>query len=197
MKSFLIVLLWLSTFVFQSDIIAQTENSSLKHESDNLNQIRKLFYESVENEVKLEELENLFENKFSGKALIYNPTLLAYSGAIEALKAKHAFNPFKKFNYVLSSLEILERAVKRDEQNLEIRFIRFSILHNLPGIFGYSKERKADVDEIVSQLSKKDYVKYDPKLQKYVIEFMLESERLNDAQTRQLKKLAVALASNE
>lgn len=197
MKSFLLAFLWLCVFIFQSDIIAQSDSYSFNIELETLSQIRKLFYEAVENEVKLEELENLFENKFSGKALIYNPLLLAYSGAIEALKAKHAFNPFRKFNYVLSSLEILERAVKRDEHNLEIRFIRFSILHNLPGIFGYSKERKADMDEIVSQLSKKDYVKYDPKLQKYVIEFMLESERLNDAQIRQLKKLAVALASNE
>lgn len=197
MKSFLLAFLWLCVFIFQSDIIAQSDSNSFNLELETLSQIRKLFYEAVENEVKLEELENLFENKFSGKALIYNPLLLAYSGAIEALKAKHAFNPFRKFNYVLSSLEILERAVKRDEQNLEIRFIRFSILHNLPGIFGYSKERKADIDEIVSQLSKKDYVKYDPKLQKYVIEFMLESERLNDAQIRQLKKLAVALTSNE
>lgn len=197
MKSFLLAFLWLCVFIFQSDIIAQSDSNSFNLELETLSQIRKLFYEAVENEVKLEELENLFENKFSGKALIYNPLLLAYSGAIEALKAKHAFNPFRKFNYVLSSLEILERAVKRDEQNLEIRFIRFSILHNLPGIFGYSKERKADIDEIVSQLSKKDYVKYDPKLQKYVIEFILESERLNDAQIRQLKKLAVALTSNE
>lgn len=197
MKSFLIVLLWLCTSILGLDVIAQTENSFSKLESETINQIRKLFYEAVESEEKLKELENLFENKFSDKALIYNPVLLAYSGAIEALKAKHAFNPFSKFSYVLSSLEILERAVNCDEQNLEIRFIRFSILHNLPGIFGYSKERKADADEIVSQLSKKDYVKYDPKLQKHVIEFMLESERLNNAQIRQLKKLAVALASNE
>jgi hypothetical protein len=166
-------------------------------ESSTLTQIRSLFYAAVESEEKLVELEMFFQNKFSEKALIYQPILLAYTGAIDALIAKHAFNPFTKFSRVLSSLNTLERSVKRDPHNLEIRFIRFSILHNLPGFFGYGKEREDDIVEICKQLSKKDYVKYDPKLQKHVIDFMIASERLNEVQVLQLKKLAVALASNE
>ena len=118
-------------------------------------------------------------------------------GGIEALKAKHASNPFSKLSHVVSSLDILEKAVEHDLHNLEIRFIRFSILHHLPGILGYGEEREADINEICLQFSKNDYIKYDPKLQKNVIEFMLESERLTNSQTLQLKKLAVALASNE
>ncbi len=111
-------------------------------EPETLNQIRKLFYEAVESEEKLEELENFFNKNFTDKAFIYHPILLAYTGAIDALKAKHAFNPFTKFSRVLSSLNTLERAVNREPNNLEIRFIRFSILHNLPGFLGYGKERR-------------------------------------------------------
>lgn len=197
MKFFPIVLLLTALFGFVSLSFSQKDYASSNPEAETINQIRKLFYEAVESEDKLEELENFFSKNFTEKALIYQPVLLAYTGAIDALKAKHAINPFTKFSRVLSSLSTLERAVNREPDNLEIRFIRFSILHNLPGFLGYGKERNDDIAVIVSQLSKKDYIKYDPKLQKNVIEFMLDSERLNASQTVQLKKLAVALASNE
>jgi hypothetical protein len=187
------------SFVFNLGLssYAQTIPVSSTVKNETLTQIRNLFYEAIEDEDKLEELESYFQSKFSPKDFIYHPILLAYTGAIDALVAKHAFSPFTKFSRVLASLNTLERAVERDPHNLEIRFIRFSILHNLPGFFGYSNERDADISEITYQLSKKDYVKYDPKLQKNVIDFMIASERLNEAQILQLKKLAVALASNE
>ena len=176
---------------------AQNISASADVRNETLTHIRNLFYEAIEDEDKLDELEYYFQNKFSQKDFIYHPILLAYTGAIDALIAKHAFNPFTKFSRVLSSLNTLERAVEREPHNLEIRFIRFSILHNLPGFFGYSTEREADITEITYQLSKKDYIKYDSKLQKHVIDFMLASERLSEVQVSQLKKLAVALVSNE
>ena len=197
MKYHRIVLLLIALLGFGSLSFSQKDYSSSYPEYETIIQIRKLFYEAVESEDKLEELENFFSKNFTEKALIYHPVLLAYTGAIDALKAKHAINPFTKFSRVLSSLSTLERAVNREPDNLEIRFIRFSILHNLPGFLGYGKERNDDIMVIVSQLANKDYIKYDPKLQKNVIEFMLDSERLNASQTVQLKKLAVALASNE
>jgi hypothetical protein len=197
MKIFQIVLLFITLSGFGSLSFSQKDYTSANPDTETINQIRKLFYEAVESEEKLEELENFFGKNFNEKSLIYHPALLAYTGAIDALKAKHAFNPFTKFSRVLSSLNILERAVNREPNNLEIRFIRFSILHNLPGFLGYGKERNDDMMVIVSQLAKKDYTKYDPKLQIHVIEFMLGSERLNDSQTVQLQKLAVAMVSNE
>ena len=197
MKIFQIVLILITLSGFGSLSFSQKDYASANPEPETINQIRKLFYEAVESEEKLEELENFFSKNFTEKALIYHPVLLAYTGAIDALKAKHAFNPFTKFSRIISSLNTLERAVNREPNNLEIRFIRFSILHNLPGFLGYGKERSDDITVIVSQLAKKDYVGYDPKLQKYVIEFMVDSERLNASQTVQLKKLAVALVSNE
>lgn len=197
MKFYSIVLLLIAVIGFESLSFAQKDYATSNPSTETINKIRKLFYEAVESEEKLEELEKFFNKNFTERALIYHPILLAYTGAIDALKAKHAFNPFTKFSKVVSSLNILERAVSREPNNLEIRFIRFSILHNLPGFLGYSKERNDDICVIVDQLEKKDYILYDPKLQKNVIEFMLDSKRLNASQTVQLKKLAVALASNE
>jgi hypothetical protein len=197
MKFFSFVLLLTAIVGLESLSFSQKDYASSYPEFETINQIRKLFYAAVESEVKLDELEIFFVKNFTEKDLIYHPLLLAYTGAIDALKAKHAFNPFKKLSRVISSLNTLDRAVNREPNNLEIRFIRFSILHNLPGFLGYGKERDDDITVIVSQLAKKDYVKYDPKLQKNVIEFMIDSERLNFSQTVQLKKLAVALVSNE
>jgi hypothetical protein len=178
------------SFAKPSDKISSVDSLSINH-------IRLLFYEAIEDEDKLNELESFIQKEFSHNSKNYKPIILAYLGGIEALKGKHAFNPFSKLGHVVSSLDLLEKAVERDLHNLEIRFIRFSILHHLPAILGYGKEREDDIVEICNQLSRKDYVRYDSKLQKNVIDFMLESERLTDSQTLQLKKLAVALASNE
>ncbi|NWF90363.1 MAG: hypothetical protein HXY50_12995 [Ignavibacteriaceae bacterium] len=184
-------------FFFTNNTSAQQINSNTNIDTSTLGQIRLLFYQSVEDEDKLTQLEQYIQNQFVNNSKSYSPIILAYLGGIEALKGKHAFNPFTKLNHVVSALDILERAVEKDLHNLEIRFIRFSILHHLPAILGYGKEREADIKEICYLLAKKDYASYDLTLQKNVIRFMIESERLSDSQLLQLKKLAVSLANNE
>lgn len=93
---FQIVLLLTVLFGVSSVSFSQKDYTSANPEPETINQIRKLFYEAVESEEKLEELENFFNKNFNEKSLIYHPVLLAYTGAIDALKAKHAFNPFYK-----------------------------------------------------------------------------------------------------
>ena len=85
-------------------------------------------------------------------------------------------------------MDILKTAVKEDPENLEIRFIRFSILDNVPGILGFSKEREIDKDKIVFLLCNKDYSKLNVKIQKNIIQYMINSERLSTKQINLLTK---------
>src|SRR6476661_2662441 len=84
-----------------------------------------------------------------------NPLLLACIGTLEALKAKHAWNPYNKFKFAGLSQQTLTKAVLKAPDNLEIRFMRFSIQHFLPSFLGFSKNLDEDKKMILKQLHQK------------------------------------------
>ncbi|MBI5807230.1 MAG: hypothetical protein HZA74_02405 [Ignavibacteriales bacterium] len=67
-----------------------------------------------------------------------------------------------------------------DPDNLEIRFMRFSILHYVPSFLGYNSEKENDAAVIVKLLMRKDYSILDSEIQKGIAEFMINSKRLDD-----------------
>ncbi|MEJ2616913.1 MAG: hypothetical protein P8Z35_18305 [Ignavibacteriaceae bacterium] len=181
-KNFLFVLLF---------IMVNSQNSFSQNRTvadTTLEKIRNLYYSSVEDENDLRKLESLITDNFSDTLSQYPPVILAYYGGVEALKAKHAFWPFNKLSHFNSSMDILKTAVKEEPDNLEIRFIRFSILDNVPGILGFSKERETDKDEIVFLLCNKDYSELNFKIQNNIIQYMLNSGRLSPEQINLLTK---------
>lgn len=166
-------------------------------DTSTLNFIRTQFYLSIENEEETEKLIEFIYKKFSRDFSKYEPIILAYYGSLEALKGKHAFNPFNKLSYLNSSMEKIGESIKQEPYNLEIRFLRFSILHHLPSILGYSKERKEDMIIIYDLLLLKDYSILGKEIQKGIVEFMIESERLSKKQVNELKKISSTLALND
>jgi hypothetical protein len=142
--------------------------------------IRKTFYQAVEDKTALVKLEDYITKRYSRDSSMYTPVILAYSGGIEALKAKYVFSPFSKFSHLIKSLDILDEAVSRMPDNLEVRFIRFSILDNIPGIFGYGKEKASDKEVIISELLRKDFGTIDKETQIGLIKYLLESSNINE-----------------
>lgn len=175
-------------FIFSSPVYTQIN----KADSASLDFIRHKFYEGVEKEEEVDRLDFYLREKYGNDFNSIDPTIIAYFGAIEALRGKHAFFPFTKLSYVSSSNDILTRAIEKDPLNLEIRFIRFSILHHVPGILGYGNECEEDMEVIYRLLMKKDYSQVNAQIQKGIAEFMIDSDRLSEKQTDELRKLAEA-----
>lgn len=169
--------------------LAFSEKNSSEIDTATINYLRTNFYVAVDNKKVTYELISFIEQMFDTNIESYKPVILAYRGALEALQAKHTYNPFSKVSYLISSLRKIEHAVENKPDCLEIRFIRFSILHHLPGILGYNNELREDAEAIVSLLSLKDYSNLNSEIQKGIIEFMLESKRLTEIQESKIKKL--------
>lgn len=182
-------------FFFSTQSIALVFNT--KTDTATINFIRNHFYLSIEDENETERLIEYIHKKFRRDITKYEPIILAYYGALEALKGKHAFNPFTKLSHLNSAMEKIGESIKKEPYNLEIRFLRFSILHHLPSILGYSKERKEDAIIIYDLLLLKDYSMLEKGIQKGIVEFMIESERLSKKQVNELKKIASELALND
>ena len=156
--------------------------------AEDLQFLRVTYYSAVENEDDVETLSNFIVKKFGSDRTKYPPIILAYVGGIEALKSKHAFWITTKYSLLIKSMEIFEKAVEKDPNNLEIRFMRFSILHYVPSLLGYGKEREEDANEIFKLLMKKDFSLVNKEIQIGIFEFMISSERIDNASIKILQK---------
>lgn len=173
----------------------KTYGSITKADTASINFLRNGFYAAVENEEKVNQLEQYIISRYSEDYSSYSPLILAYYGGIQALKAKHAFNPVSKLSHLISGLNRLEEAVAESPANLEIRFMRFSILDHVPGFLGYSEERESDTEDICRLLLQKDYSSTGYEIQKGMAEYMLESGRLNKNQERLIRDLVSSFAN--
>ncbi|MBC7745715.1 MAG: hypothetical protein H7096_11485 [Flavobacterium sp.] len=116
------------------------------------------------------------------------PVVVAYLGTLEALKAKYSWNPYNKIAYVARSQKTLEKAVKEDPLNLEIRFMRFSVQHYTPAFLGFSKELIEDRKMIIKQYAQKNFGKLDNETLKNIAEFLIFSKRCSSPEIKILKK---------
>ncbi len=160
-----------------------------------INFLRNGFYAAVEDEEKVNLLEKYIFSRYSEDYSSYNPLILAYYGGLQTLKAKHAFNPVSKLSHLILGLNRLEEAVAESPENIEIRFIRFSILDHLPGFLGYSEERESDKNKIFQLLLLKDYSSTGFEIQKGMAEYMLESGRLTDIQESRIRQLICSFSN--
>ncbi len=103
--------------------------------------------------------------------------LLAYTGTLEALRAKHAWNPYNKMKFVSRAMKTMGKAVSMEPENMEIRFMRFSIEHFTPGFLGFSKDLETDKKEIVKHYRNHNFGAADAALIKNAARFMIESKR--------------------
>ncbi len=176
-------------------LVVKVYSFTLSSDTSSINYLRNGFYSAVEDEGEVDQLEQYIISRYSEDYTSYSPLVLAYYGGLQTLKAKHAFNPVSKLSHLISGLNRLEEAVEKSPGNLEIRFMRFSILDHVPGFIGYSEERDADKDKICGLLLKKDYTSPGYEIQKGMAEYMLESGRLNNVQERLIRELISSYAN--
>jgi hypothetical protein len=114
--------------------------------------------------------------------------LLGYQGTLQALKAKHAWNPYNKVKYVSKSLKTMQQAINQDEENMEIRFMRFSIEYYTPSFLGFSKNLDKDQKEIVKHYQNNNFGQTDAALIKNIAKFMIDTKRCTPEEIKILQK---------
>ncbi len=140
--------------------------------ANDLPQIRKDYYAAINNEKAAEKLYLNLKSRNSSE-----PIILAYLGSAQAIRARHAFNPYNKVTYLKIGLKTLETAVKSSTQNLEIRFLRFSLEHYIPSFLGFSKHLETDRAKIIELVKQKKFGAMDKPLLLNLLSFMKETKR--------------------
>ncbi len=149
--------------------------------SQDVSEIRKQYTESVKDETKCKALyDRLFDQKNTS-----DPLVLGYKGAVSMVMAKYVGSPLSKLSYFKEGKELLENALKKAPQNLELHFVRFGIQENLPSILMYNENLKEDKNFIINHLEEVDR----PKFKQSIIAFLLKSENVSEAEKVELRKL--------
>lgn len=95
------------------------------------------------------------------------PIYLCYIGVSEMMGAKYVVSPIAKLNRFKKGKMMIEKAVEKAPEDLEIRFLRFSVQTNLPSFLGYDSDIHTDkkvllekLDEVTDKGLKNNIFKY-------------------------------------
>lgn len=158
-------------FAFSTSVIAT--------ETINMIQLRTLYYSSSEDQNTAKE----FLETTSQLDVDANSLFLAYRGMAYMLQAKYAWNPYSKMNNFDKGKQDLEKAIEKDQSNVELRFLRFGIQTNVPSILSYSDNIEADKKMILEAFQNIQ----DKDLKQRIKEYLITSDALSDAEKNTLK----------
>ena len=117
--------------------------------SSDLNEVRSSYSKAVLDKKLCEKMiEDLELSK--EKSVI----ALAYLGAYQTVWANHIFNPLTKLATFKKGKKNIELAISKEPENIEIRYIRFSVQKNAPSFLGYNSHLKEDRDFLVKNKKK-------------------------------------------
>lgn len=130
---------------------------------------RKRYFEAIGNERKIERLLKQLQE-------IENPSslLLAYRAACESMMAQFSWNPYTKLAQVNKSFDFFAEAINDDSQNVEIRFLRFSVQHNVPDFLRKNREFEEDKTVLVENFENADF---DAEFREFIVGYLKDSGR--------------------
>ncbi|MGZ8556922.1 MAG: hypothetical protein ACXWWC_01245 [Chitinophagaceae bacterium] len=119
-----------------------------------------------------------------------NNTLLAgYKACGTMLMAKYVLNPVSKLSFFSKGKKLLEKAIGKDMENAELRFLRFTVQTNAPAFLGYRYAKEVDklfLLKTMSTLSDKD-------LEQIILSFLTKSGQLTPDEKKSLKQSTTIL----
>jgi hypothetical protein len=151
--------------------------------AQNLPQIKKAMLLAVEDDAITDSLYKELTALNSKDPLIW-----AYIATLDGLKAKHSWNPYNKLKFVSRSQKLIAKAVTAKPEDLEIRFMRFSLQHYTPEFLGFSKNLKEDREVIFSLYEQRKFGRSDQELVRNIAKFMIDSQRCTPKEILLFKK---------
>ncbi len=142
------------------------------------NKVRILYQISVTNKDSCKKLVTILQNYHEGN----NCLLAGYKACATMIMAKHVFNPFSKYSYFVKGKVLLEKCITCNKQNVELRFLRFSIQTKAPTFLAYNKSINLDKLFIMNSLSQLK----DIKLKQLIINFMKGTNYLTEIEKKKL-----------
>jgi hypothetical protein len=140
----------------------------MKFNDETLNLLRELYARAVFEEEANTELSKTLDSIKSAHHLV-----LSYKGSNTALKAKYVINPYVKWNVLKEAGIYFEKAIKKNPECLEARFLRYAVESNIPAFLNMSKNVEEDKAVIINKFS--EFYALNPGLAKAYANYLLGS----------------------
>ena len=112
-----------------------------------------------------------------------NNTLLAgYKACATMIMANYIFNPFSKLSFFLKGKKLLEKVILKDKENVELRFLRFTVQTNAPPFLSYHHATKDDKLFLIKSVASIT----DIHLKQIIISFLTNSDQLTVGEKQRL-----------
>jgi len=154
-----------------------------------------IFFNSSANNPPIEEVRKIYQKAAKDEALckklivnlqIYNEnnntSLAAYRACSTMIMAKYVSNPINKISKFNEGKTLLEKCIEKDNRNVEIRFLRFTVQCNAPKFIGYNTSIILDKNFLLNALSTVN----DKQLKNIVVTFLKSSTYLTIAEKQKL-----------
>lgn len=113
--------------------------------------------------------------------------LIAYQAATRILMSHHSWLPMEKLFYLKEAMALFREAVRKAPDNVEVRFLRFSIEHSLPPYLGESVNLADDKAAILQGLERYRDFALDEQELKAMLDFFESCERFTEEELAQLR----------
>ncbi|MFN3916583.1 MAG: hypothetical protein ACK4K0_02470 [Flavobacteriales bacterium] len=158
---------------------------SFSFTSVSLNSVRDTYFDAEGKKEKIIELKSLT----SAASVEKEPVMYGYNGVATAMWAEFEFNPLSKLSTFKKGKEKLEKAIEKAPDNVELRFLRFSVQTKAPSIAGYNSNIKSDKTFIINNLSKAKSKTLSNNYCLKVVDFLLNSELCTEEEKKKLKSI--------
>lgn len=118
-------------------------------------------------------------------------TLLGFKAIAELMMCKHLLNPLNKLSYFNKGKKNLEQAISLENNNPELRFMRYCTQVNAPNMLGYNTDINTDKAFLIEYLKaqKNAHPKKDEALYLNVKKFLLENKYCSNAEKKLIQQL--------
>lgn len=144
----------------------------------NISEIRKLYPTAANSEIQA----TTFALKLSGITEKSDNTLVAYKGAALTLESKYTKNLSAKMSSFKEGAKLVDLAISKEPNNIEVRLIRLSIQENVPLVVKYRNNKSEDKAFLL-----KHYNEQSGALREYLKNFLLQSKSLTDAEKKSIQ----------
>jgi len=143
-------------------------------------ELRTLYYQAASSKIAANKLQKLLLTVDDNSRQL----LICYKGAAEMMQAKYVLSPVTKFRKFKRGKNFIESAIASEPENLEMRFLRYTIQTNLPSFLGYNDRIFADKKMLIENL---DEI-YDKNLRQLVVSYLLASKYTTQKERNHIRK---------
>jgi tetratricopeptide (TPR) repeat protein len=147
-----------------------------------LPQIRVRYRESVGDREEAEALWRKFKD-YRGE----DGVILAYKAATRILMSHHSWMPMEKLAYLKEAMHLFRQAVSYAPDNIEVRFLRFSIEHRLPAYLDESRNLEEDKAVILASAERYQDFSLNRAELEAMFDFFEACDRFTKAELAQLR----------